>query len=112
MVVGMGDDPSIGEYEKLLLASKTTARKELVLLHPDRTVPSGSTRPWLKERPWISHHLHVGAFPRRTPSHFFLLVPSRTLTIARRLTIRRASRSRPPSPIYARHARPCGGRRL
>lgn len=48
MVVGMGDDPSVGEYEKLLLATKTTARKELVLLHPDRSVPSGSTRPWLK----------------------------------------------------------------
>lgn len=48
MVVGMGDDPSLGEYEQLLLAKKTTARKELVLLHPDRTVPSGSTRPWLK----------------------------------------------------------------
>ncbi|KAF7302953.1 Lysophospholipase NTE1 [Mycena kentingensis (nom. inval.)] len=48
MVVGMGDDPSIGEYERLLLSLKTTARKELVLLHPDRTVVPGSTREWLK----------------------------------------------------------------
>ncbi|CED84317.1 patatin-domain-containing protein [Phaffia rhodozyma] len=59
MVVGMGDDPSIGEYEKVLLAKKTSARKELVLLHPERSVPHGSTRPWLKERPWISQHHHV-----------------------------------------------------
>lgn len=44
----MGDDPSLGEYEKLLLEKKTTARKELVLLHPERSVPPGSTRPWLK----------------------------------------------------------------
>jgi hypothetical protein len=48
MVVGMGDDPIIGEYERLLLSMKTTARKELVLLHPDRSVVPGSTREWLK----------------------------------------------------------------
>ena len=48
MIVGMGDDPGIGEYERLLLSMKTTARKELILLHPDRSVVSGSTREWLK----------------------------------------------------------------
>lgn len=48
MVVGMGDDPIIGEYERLLLSMKTTARKELILLHPDRSVVPGSTREWLK----------------------------------------------------------------
>ena len=48
MVIGMGDDPSLGEYEKLLQSMKTTARKELVLLHPDRSVVPGSTREWLK----------------------------------------------------------------
>ena len=48
MVVGMGDDPTIGEYERLLLSMKTTARKELVLLHPDRSVTPGTTREWLK----------------------------------------------------------------
>ncbi|KAJ7070555.1 hypothetical protein C8F01DRAFT_1013282 [Mycena amicta] len=59
MVVGMGDDPSIGEYERLLLSMKTTARKELVLLHPDRTVVPGSTREWLKLRPWVHQHIHL-----------------------------------------------------
>ncbi len=50
MVVGMGEDPTLGEYERLLLSMKTTARKELVLLHPDRSVIPGSTREWLKVR--------------------------------------------------------------
>jgi lysophospholipid hydrolase len=59
MVVGFGDDPSLGEYERLLLGMKTTARKELVLLHPDRSVLPGSTREWLKARPWIHQHIHV-----------------------------------------------------
>ncbi|KAJ2934330.1 hypothetical protein H1R20_g2760, partial [Candolleomyces eurysporus] len=48
MVVGMGDDPTLGDYERLLLSMKTTARKELILLHPDRSVVPGSTREWLK----------------------------------------------------------------
>ena len=55
----MGDDPSIGEYEKLLLATKTTARKELILLHDERTVAPGSTRPWLRNRPWLQAHHHL-----------------------------------------------------
>jgi lysophospholipid hydrolase len=59
MLVGFGDDPTPGEYEKVLLGMKTTARKELVLLHPDRSVLPGSTREWLKTRPWIHQHIHV-----------------------------------------------------
>ncbi|PIL31394.1 hypothetical protein GSI_06095 [Ganoderma sinense ZZ0214-1] len=67
MVVGAGDDPSIGEYERLLLSLKTTARKELVLLHPDRSVVAGSTREWLKLRPWVHQHIHV-ELPGANPS--------------------------------------------
>ena len=48
MLVDMGNDPRIGEYERLLLSTKTTARKELILLHPERSVVHGSTREWLK----------------------------------------------------------------
>ena len=48
MVVGMGDDPTLGEYERLLMGTKTTARRELVLLHPNKNVAPGSTREWLK----------------------------------------------------------------
>ena len=59
LLVGFGDDPAVGEYERLLLSIKTTARKELVLLHPERSVPPGSTREWLKSRPWINAPHHV-----------------------------------------------------
>lgn len=59
LIVGMGDDPALGEYEKLLLATKTTARKELILLHDERAVAPGSTRPWLRNRPWLHAHHHI-----------------------------------------------------
>lgn len=51
-------DPAIGEYERLLVGMKTTARKELVLLHSERAIPAGSTRPWLQARPWIHAWTH------------------------------------------------------
>ncbi|KAL1413178.1 phosphatidylcholine and lysophosphatidylcholine phospholipase [Vanrija albida] len=59
LVLGAGDDPQLGEYEKLLLAMKCYARKELILLHDERAVPPGSTRLWLKNRPWLQAHYHV-----------------------------------------------------
>lgn len=68
LLVGFGDDPAVGEYERLLLGVKTTARKELVLLHPERSVPPGATREWLKSRPWINAHHHV-EMPGITRSH-------------------------------------------
>jgi lysophospholipid hydrolase len=52
-----GSQPEVGEYERLLSSMKITARKELVLLHPDRNVPAGSTRPWLKVRKNIIHRI-------------------------------------------------------
>jgi lysophospholipid hydrolase len=62
-LVGLADgSPAIGEYERFLLTTKTTARKELVLLHAERYCPSGVTRAWLKNRPWINgghHHVHL-----------------------------------------------------
>jgi lysophospholipid hydrolase len=84
LVADGGSDPSLGEYEKLLVGMKTTARKELILLHSERSVPPGTTRPWLKvslfylphltladpvqpqNRPWVHTHHHVemlGATP-------------------------------------------------
>jgi lysophospholipid hydrolase len=78
MIIGMGDDPTLGEYERLLMSTKTTARRELVLLHPNKNVAPGSTREWLKvsvvctvsqrrtrvifivqNRPWVHGHTHV-----------------------------------------------------
>lgn len=85
LLVGLGDDPSIGEYERLLVSMKTTARKELVLLHADRSIYPGSTKEWLKvrylpdrvlssahswastqNRPWVNQHIHIEV-PVRSP---------------------------------------------
>ncbi|WBW74918.1 lysophospholipase [Schizosaccharomyces osmophilus] len=52
-------NPQIGEFESYLIAMKCTARKELVLIHPERFCPSGLTRTWLKERPWVYAHHHL-----------------------------------------------------
>ncbi|KAI9747006.1 MAG: phosphatidylcholine and lysophosphatidylcholine phospholipase [Lichina confinis] len=66
LLVGLAEaSPDMGEYERLLLGMKTTARKELVLLHVDRYSPPGLTRKWLRNRMWINgghHHVQM-AFP-------------------------------------------------
>ncbi|KAF3910379.1 hypothetical protein ABW20_dc0101536 [Dactylellina cionopaga] len=55
-------NPAIGDYERYLVGMKTTARKELVLLHPERFVRPGLTRQWMKNRIWINgghHHVQM-----------------------------------------------------
>lgn len=49
----------IGEFERLLVTMKTTAKTELILLHHDRYVAPGSTAKWLKNRIWVNSHHHV-----------------------------------------------------
>jgi lysophospholipid hydrolase len=70
LVVGVADSsPTIGEYERVLLASSTTARKELVLLHPERYCPEGVTRKWLNNRIWINgghHHMQMVGLPTQS----------------------------------------------
>ncbi|KAG0247116.1 phosphatidylcholine and lysophosphatidylcholine phospholipase, partial [Actinomortierella ambigua] len=59
LLVGHGDDdPQVGDFERLLISMKTTARKELVLLHPTRHCIPGSTAAWLKSRVWVHAHHH------------------------------------------------------
>ncbi|KAK9476339.1 hypothetical protein V1514DRAFT_337219 [Lipomyces japonicus] len=75
LLASTDSDPAIGEYERLLVGTKTTARKELVLLHPDRYVPPGQTNAWLKNRLWIHSHHHVqmqvrGLVPRSATAFF------------------------------------------
>jgi lysophospholipid hydrolase len=54
LLVGFGDeDPAIGEYERLLIGMKTTARKELILIHSQRRCIPGSTAAWRKNRLWV-----------------------------------------------------------
>ncbi|KAJ1900341.1 phosphatidylcholine and lysophosphatidylcholine phospholipase [Kickxella alabastrina] len=60
LLVGLGEgDPAVGDFERLLLGLKTTARKELVLLHENRSCRRGTTREWLRRRPWVHAHHHV-----------------------------------------------------
>lgn len=72
LLVGLaGDSPNVGEYERFLLGMKTTARKELVLLHLERYSPPGLTRKWLHNRPWINgshHHIQMAFRTSSTPA--------------------------------------------
>ena len=64
--------PTIGEYERFLLGMKTTARKELVLLHVERYSPPGLTRKWLRNRVWINgghHHIQMAFRTNAEPAH-------------------------------------------
>jgi lysophospholipid hydrolase len=73
LLVGVADDtPAIGEYERFLLTAKTTARKELVLLHGERLCPPGLTRKWLQNRLWINgghHHVLMSVRTAAEPVH-------------------------------------------
>ncbi|KAL3233532.1 Lysophospholipase NTE1 [Nakaseomyces bracarensis] len=59
LLADSADNPEIGEYESLLLKSKTTSRTELVLLHKERYVEPGLTQRWLRHRPWVHTHHHI-----------------------------------------------------
>lgn len=64
--------PEVGEYERFLLTTKTTARKELVLLHSERLCPPGLTRKWLRNRMWITgghHHIQMVITTTPEPVH-------------------------------------------
>ncbi|KAK4991112.1 phosphatidylcholine and lysophosphatidylcholine phospholipase [Elasticomyces elasticus] len=73
LLVGLAEgNPGIGEYERFLLTTKTTARKELVLLHAERYCPAGLTRRWLRNRTWINgshHHIQMSFRSSTEPVH-------------------------------------------
>lgn len=73
LLVGLAEgSPGIGEYERFLLGMKTTARKELVLLHVERYSPPGLTRKWLRNRMWINgghHHIQMAFRTNTEPAH-------------------------------------------
>lgn len=72
-LVGLAEgSAAIGEYERFLLTTKTTARKELILLHAERYCPPGLTREWLRNRPWINgghHHIQMTFRSAVEPAH-------------------------------------------
>jgi lysophospholipid hydrolase len=97
-VVGLGDgDPLIGEYEQLLLSMKTTARKELVLLHSDRSCTPGTTSAWLKLRLWIHAHYHIQMNTPATVKAHTLKQPTKQMTIGNLGAHFRAFYGDPPS---------------
>lgn len=51
--------PDVGDYERLLVKTRTAARTELILLHPEKYVEPGSTHKWLKNRIWVHSHHHI-----------------------------------------------------
>ncbi|KAG5372891.1 Lysophospholipase NTE1 [Yarrowia sp. C11] len=59
LVADARSEPDIGEYERVLVKMRTTARTEMVLIHPERYVPPGLTSAWLKPRVWVHTHHHV-----------------------------------------------------
>ena len=73
LLVGLAEgSPGMGEYEGFLLGMKTTARKELVLLHVDRYSTPGLTRKWLRNRLWINgghHHIQMAFRTNTEPAH-------------------------------------------
>lgn len=73
LLVGLAEgSPAIGEYERFLLGMKTTARKELVLLHSERYAIPGLTRRWLNNRMWINgghHHIQMAFRLTPEPAH-------------------------------------------
>lgn len=52
-------DTNIGDFERLLLKTRSTVRTELILLHPERYVEPGLVNKWLKNRSWIDNHHHI-----------------------------------------------------
>ncbi|OBA19487.1 patatin-domain-containing protein [Metschnikowia bicuspidata var. bicuspidata NRRL YB-4993] len=50
---------NVGDYERLLLKLKTTAKTDLCLIHSDKSVIPGSTSIWLQNRIWVQDHHHV-----------------------------------------------------
>jgi lysophospholipid hydrolase len=73
LLVAVADgSPAVGEYERFLLTTKTTARRELILIHAERLCPPGLTRRWLRNRVWINgghHHVQMTYKAAPEPIH-------------------------------------------
>ncbi|KAK1140145.1 phosphatidylcholine and lysophosphatidylcholine phospholipase [Aspergillus melleus] len=109
LLVGLADSsPGIGEYERFLLGMKTTARKELVLLHSERYCSPGLTRRWLKNRVWINgghHHIQMSfrltAEPSNTQTKRFGTVLKQRVQVLQAEIQKYTSRRIRQTPLYA-----------
>jgi len=110
LLVGLAESsPGIGEYERFLLGMKTTARKELVLLHLERFSQPGLTRKWLRNRMWINgdhHHIHMPlrtnseATPHAQPRRFGIAIKQRVQVIQAEIQKYTSRRVR-QTPLYS-----------
>lgn len=112
LLVGVAESSSsIGEYERFLLGMKTTARKELVLLHSERYCPPGLTRRWLKNRMWINgghHHIQMSFRLTTEPAHprarrFGTVLKQRVQVLQAEIQKYTSRRIR-QTPLYSDHA--------
>lgn len=111
LLVGLADSSSgIGEYERFLLGMKTTARKELVLLHSERYCSPGLTRRWLKNRVWVNgghHHIQMAFRLTTEPSHTrakrFGAVLKQRVQVLQAEIQKYTSRRIRQTPIYSEH---------
>lgn len=110
LLVGLAESsPNIGEYERFLLGMKTTARKDLVLLHVDRYSHPGTTRRWLRDRMWINgghHHIQMAfrvspeATPHAQPRKFGSAIKQRVQVIQAEIQKYTSRRVR-QAPLYS-----------
>ncbi|KAF2429202.1 lysophospholipase NTE1 [Tothia fuscella] len=109
LVVGAADSsPLIGEYERILLTAKTTARKELVLIHAERLCPPGLTRRWLRNRVWINgghHHVQmtykIAPDPVHLPNRRFGLALKQRVQVLQAEIQKYTSRKVRQTPLYS-----------
>ncbi|KAL9057542.1 MAG: hypothetical protein Q9162_002275 [Coniocarpon cinnabarinum] len=117
LLVGLAEgSPEIGEYERFLMTSKTTARKELVLLHAERYCQPGLTRKWLRNRLWINgshHHVHMSFRTTAEPVHpqarrFGFALKQRVQTLQQEIQ-KYTSRRLRQTPLYSSEQTPFKG---
>ncbi|KAF2398373.1 lysophospholipase nte1 [Trichodelitschia bisporula] len=109
LLVAVADaSPAVGEYERFLLTTKTTARRELILLHTERLCPPGLTRKWLQNRMWINgghHHMQM-AFktspePVHQPNRRFGSALKQRVQVIQAEIQKYTSRKVPQTPLYS-----------
>ena len=110
LLVGLAESsPNIGEYERFLLGMKSTARKDLVLLHADRFLQPGLTRKWLRNRMWINgghHHIQMAfrisseATPHAQPRRLGIAIKHRVQVLQAEIQKYTSRRVR-PAPLYS-----------
>ncbi len=111
LLVGLAESsPAIGEYERFLLGMKTTARKDLVLLHVDRYSQPGLSRRWLRNRMWINgghHHIQMAfrvspeATPHARPRKFGAAIIKQSVQVIQAEIQKYTSRRVRQAPLYS-----------